>query len=81
MLAPPAIRAKRAAERQRAYRRRRRAGLIAMTIEVGAFEIADLLVEAGLLQQWDAENRAKVREVLEAALRSGALRLAPERDA
>jgi hypothetical protein len=72
--------ARRAARaRQRAYRRRKRNGLITLSIEIDHFEVVELLVEAGLLGQWDSENRAKVREVLEAALRSGALRIAPER--
>jgi hypothetical protein len=64
-----------AAKRQREYRRCKKAGLIKLTIEINQGEIADLLVDLGLLQEWDTEDRAKVRAVFESALRSGALRI------
>jgi hypothetical protein len=64
-----------AAARQRAYRRRKRTGQITVSIEVNQWEIADLLVEQGLLPQWDSEDRAKVRAAFEAGLRSGKLRI------
>jgi hypothetical protein len=69
-----------ASARQRAYRRRKREGLICVEIELDHFEIAELLVGAGLLEQWDSEDRAKVRDTLEASLRSGALRITPFAD-
>jgi hypothetical protein len=64
-----------AAARQRAYRRRKKSGLITVPIEIAHFEIAELLVHEGLLGQWDCEDRAAVRAAFEAALRSGALRI------
>ena len=60
---------------ERAYRRRKRNGLITVPIEIEHFEIAELLVHEGLLGQWDCEDRAAVRAAFEAALRSGALRI------
>jgi hypothetical protein len=76
--------ARRAARRarQRAYRARRRDGRIVIELEVDHFETAELLVREGLLGQWDAEDRSKVRAAFERALREGTLRITgpPDRD-
>jgi hypothetical protein len=54
--------------------------LITVSIEINQGDVADPLVDEGLLPQWDSEDRAKVRAAFEAALRSGALRITPFAD-
>jgi hypothetical protein len=73
--APPSRKRPGAALRQRAYRARKRSGLITLSIEVDHFEIAELLVGEGLLGAWDSEDRAAVRSAFEAALARGSLRI------
>src|SRR5690606_39989220 len=53
-----------AAERARRYRARRRCGRRIARIEIDAFEVADLLVEAGFLEAWDAEDPRAVDRAL-----------------
>lgn len=55
---------KAAAERARRYRARRRCGRRIARIEIDAFEVADLLVEAGFLEAWDAEDPQAVDRAL-----------------
>src|SRR5262249_37571031 len=57
-----------AAERLRAHRNRRRAGRVVLHIEVNFFELSDALVSAGLVPQWDAEDKAAVAAGVERAL-------------
>ena len=57
------------ASRQRQLRKRRRAGLAIFQIEANAFELADALVVAGWLEQWDADDRAAIEAALVRAIR------------
>jgi hypothetical protein len=64
---PPIIRWSRRGQQQ-AYRQNKDAGLVAPRIRFNLFAVSDLLVEEGFLQQWDAEDKGKVRAALETAL-------------
>jgi hypothetical protein len=57
-----------AAARNRAYRQRRSAGLMLLTIEVPQFELADALVDAGFLEGWDSESREAIERAVEKLL-------------
>jgi hypothetical protein len=53
------------AERTRRRRLRQKAGLVVLRVEVNAFAIADALVEAGHLPEWDADDRSAIVAGLE----------------
>jgi hypothetical protein len=61
-------RLQRQAERVRLCRRRRRHGRAVLRVELDVGAIGDVLVEAGYLEQWDAQNRDAIRTALEVAL-------------
>jgi hypothetical protein len=52
-------------ERQRRFRARRKADRACFKIECDFYPLADRLVEAGLLSEWDMDNTAEVRDALE----------------
>ena len=56
------------ASRQRQPRQRRRDGLAVFKIEASVFELADALVGAGWLQEWDCDNRAAIEAALDRAI-------------
>jgi hypothetical protein len=49
------------------HRRRKRAGIILAQVEVDS-ALLELLVDAGFLQLWDADNPQHVRQALRCAL-------------
>ena len=53
-----------AAERQRIRRRRRADGRVIVPVEIDLGEVADALVQARLLSEWDTEDRGKVAGAL-----------------
>jgi hypothetical protein len=57
-------------ERLKRCRQRRRRGRIVLPVEVDADQLADVLIEAGFLQAWNARDRGELRKALEAALGS-----------
>jgi hypothetical protein len=62
--APPA-RPSPAAERTRRWRERRREGRAVLYVEVAdPFELADALVDYGLLQEWNVDDRAAVADAV-----------------
>jgi len=56
------------AARQQRLRQRQRAGLAIFQIEANAFELADALVVAGWLAQWDADDRTAIQVALDRAI-------------
>ena len=56
------------ASRQRQLRKRRRDGLAVFKIEANAFELADALVVAGWLAQWDCDDRTAIEAALDRAI-------------
>jgi hypothetical protein len=52
----------------RECRRRQRSGLVLMKIEIDPVAVSELLIDSGFLPAWDAENRAKIEQALEAAI-------------
>lgn len=58
------------AERQRRLRVRRRAGVVVLRIEVSAFELSELLIEAGFLGFDDRENKRQIELALAAYLQA-----------
>ncbi len=59
---PPAPSAN--AIRQRLYRQRRDADRAVLRVEVAKFAVADALVAAGMLAEWDADDREKIEAAL-----------------
>jgi hypothetical protein len=53
------------ADRQRASRARLAVGRAILRIEVDLGSVADMLVEGGLLEAWDAEDRSKIAAALQ----------------
>lgn len=58
-----------AADRMRRYRDRKRRGRCVMPIEIDRGELADDLVELGLLSEWDSEDVDALRSALKKALK------------
>jgi hypothetical protein len=56
------------AVRLRRYRERRAAGRAMIQIEINWLDLTDLLVRSGLLEQWDADDRAAVEKATERLL-------------
>ena len=56
------------ATRQRRLRQRQRAGLAVFKVETSVFELADALVAAGWLAQWDADDHAAIAAALDQAI-------------
>jgi len=56
------------ASRQQRLRQRQRAGLAVFKIEANAFELADRLVDAGWLAEWDADDRTAIEAALDRAI-------------
>ncbi len=56
------------AERQQHRRQRRAAGRCVLAVEVELFAVVDRLVETGLLQAWDSEDKTKIAEALSEAI-------------
>jgi len=56
------------ASRQRQLRQRRRDGLAVFKIEASVFELADRLVDAGWLAEWDADDRTAIEAALDRAI-------------
>jgi hypothetical protein len=56
------------AERTRLHRQRRRAGVVVLRIAVEIGSVADFLAEAGLLREWDIEDRDAVARAIERML-------------
>ena len=56
-----------AAERQRRYRRRQRAGQIVLRVAVDHVSVAEALIAAGLLASADYDNASAIAEALERA--------------
>ncbi|MGN6284780.1 MAG: hypothetical protein ACTHM2_06500 [Afipia sp.] len=59
------------AAHSRAYRERKRRGKRIIKIEVDHGEVADQLVEGGILGEWDSENPDAVRSALMEVLARG----------
>jgi hypothetical protein len=58
-----------AAERMRRYRDRKRRGRCVVPIEIDRGEMADDLVELGLLAEWDSENHSAIQSAIKEALK------------
>ena len=57
------------AEKVRRHRARKRRGEAVLPIKVNVGAVAELLIDHRMLREWDAHDRDKVREALEAAMR------------
>lgn len=57
-----------AAERQRRHRARRRAGMAVFRVEAAQFDLADALVSAGWLSEWDSDDPARIEQALNRAI-------------
>jgi hypothetical protein len=55
-------------DRLKRYRARARCGRIVLPIEIDFGAVADLLVSAGFLAEWDLADRGAIKHALEAAL-------------
>jgi hypothetical protein len=66
--AGPPARPSPAAERNRRWRQRARNGRVVLPIEIDQFEVADALVDAGLLEQWSADDRVAIAAAVERLL-------------
>jgi hypothetical protein len=61
-------RRQRVAESVRLCRHRKRNGRAVLKVEVDVGTLADLLIDAGFLAAWDADDRGKLRQALECAV-------------
>jgi hypothetical protein len=52
------------AQRQRKARKRRECGRAVLPVEVPLGPLADVLVDAGLLPEWDSENKTEVAKAV-----------------
>jgi hypothetical protein len=59
-------------QKLKAHRQRKRSGRSCLTLELDLDAIADCLVAAGWLPQWDAHKRDAIRRALETALNAWA---------
>jgi hypothetical protein len=56
-----------AGARMKRLRARKATGRAVLPIEVDLSELSDVLVDQGRLQQWDCDDREKVKDALQAA--------------
>jgi hypothetical protein len=54
--------------RSRRCRERARSGLAALSIEVHLIAVSEMLIDAGVLKQWDAEDHDQVARAIERLL-------------
>lgn len=55
-------------EKLKRHRQRKRRGRAVLPIEIDLGAVADILVEGNWLCAWDANDRAKIKQALEAAI-------------
>jgi hypothetical protein len=52
----------------RAYRARQRAGRAVLAVEVDLVRLSERFIDEGLPAEWDADDREKIAEALEAVI-------------
>lgn len=55
------------AAKQRAYRERKKSGRIVVRIEIDKVDVSERLIEAGLLDAWDADDPDAIASALASA--------------
>jgi hypothetical protein len=55
-------------EKVKRHRQRKRAGRVVVALELELVPLVEVLIDAGWLCAWDADNRARIKAALESAI-------------